>query len=758
MAGSRNLPNLGFVVCGFSKCGTTTLCALLDAHPQIFMSRIKEPWFFSSKYDPEDWSAYEGVFSGAPSGAVLGEGSTNYSSIVDEVQARRRILRHFRDIKLLFIARDPIARIESSFREFHHSGWKYIQNVPYDLEAALDAIPQLTADTCYWTRLSNYRDHVREDQILVVFLEDLIEDRSAVLRRCFQFLGVNPGARIPKTDVRLNIADEKLFQTTRMRALVRALREEQPRRRLLQPTSRNQDVLLQALGLRRPIPEGAVVWTKRGLDRAMSEFEDDVSHFLRHCGKPDGFWPRFADARRGAMPVVDEGDPRRRVFAAAAEAAAADDLRPVILVYAEFSSDTVLSNLGISEYSYTFVMERFVPVLERLGLVVRVEAPEREAGPFARLCQSVGRPCLFLSFAPPHKTPVCEGCQTIPVFAWEFEDIPNEAWSGERHQDWRSTLARCGAAITHSRHAAAVVRKAMGDGYPVAAIPAPLQVGAEGLPGPPLSTAFEMRVCGTVDEGGSVTGGEGLGESVKSEAQFEIDFDGVFSEPSWARDVIEQTLSFAGIVYTAVLSAGDSRKNWRDIVAAFGVALRERTDATLVVKLVGQPSERDRHRMRSLLRRLHPMRCRIAFVAAHLDIEQYTKLALHSAYAVNASAGEGQCLPLMEFMALGTPAVAPRHTGMADYLDEDNAFLVRSSLEPAAWPHDPRGMIRTFRHRIDMESLMEAYRESYRVAKEAPETYRAMSANARRSLSAHANVDLVEAKLRDFLTDYLTRD
>jgi len=39
---------IDFLIPGFSKCGTTTLCALLAQHPSIYMPELKEPWYFSS--------------------------------------------------------------------------------------------------------------------------------------------------------------------------------------------------------------------------------------------------------------------------------------------------------------------------------------------------------------------------------------------------------------------------------------------------------------------------------------------------------------------------------------------------------------------------------------------------------------------------------------------------------------------------------------------------------------------------------------
>ena len=52
-------PAPDFVIVGGPKCGTTALFATLRQHPQLALSKIKEPRFFASDYpgrrDRTDW-------------------------------------------------------------------------------------------------------------------------------------------------------------------------------------------------------------------------------------------------------------------------------------------------------------------------------------------------------------------------------------------------------------------------------------------------------------------------------------------------------------------------------------------------------------------------------------------------------------------------------------------------------------------------------------------------------------------------------
>ena len=70
---------IDFPIPGFSKCGTTTLCALLAQHASIYSPELKEPWYFSSTDFPRQQAEYIRHFSPALPGQSLGEGSVSYS-------------------------------------------------------------------------------------------------------------------------------------------------------------------------------------------------------------------------------------------------------------------------------------------------------------------------------------------------------------------------------------------------------------------------------------------------------------------------------------------------------------------------------------------------------------------------------------------------------------------------------------------------------------------------------------------------------
>ncbi len=112
----------------------------------------------------------------------------------------------------------------------------------------------------------------------------------------------------------------------------------------------------------------------------------------------------------------------------------------------------------------------------------------------------------------------------------------------------------------------------------------------------------------------------------------------------------------------------------------------------------------------------------------------------------------------MEFLSAGKPALAPRHTAMADYLDERMAFVVEGALEPTCWPHDPTGMLVTHRHRLNWESLMQAFRRSHALATGEPQLYTQMSRAASRGMEAFSSLQVVAGALEAFIAEVLDTD
>jgi glycosyltransferase involved in cell wall biosynthesis len=205
-----------------------------------------------------------------------------------------------------------------------------------------------------------------------------------------------------------------------------------------------------------------------------------------------------------------------------------------------------------------------------------------------------------------------------------------------------------------------------------------------------------------------------------------------------------------GPVYLTFLNIGDERKNYESILSAFLLAFQDRPDVTLVVKLVTNRL-RERHETDLFIARYRAMglahRCRVVLITEFLSNQQMSELYRVTTFYVNASFGEGACLPLMRALAGGRPAIAPDHTAMADYIDDSVAFVLRCHPEPTHWPHDPEKRLATSRQRVVWTDLRDAFLRSAEVAADS-ERYAAMAHPGRARMAAQASAHAATEALR----------
>jgi 2-polyprenyl-3-methyl-5-hydroxy-6-metoxy-1,4-benzoquinol methylase/glycosyltransferase involved in cell wall biosynthesis len=425
----------------------------------------------------------------------------------------------------------------------------------------------------------------------------------------------------------------------------------------------------------------------------------------------------------------------------------------IILEHSRFDETSIAQNLGEPEYSYWFVRNAFRPVLERLGRVVSIADPHADADAIYRQAVRDGEGCVLLSYNPPHYLPVGIACPTIPVFAWEFDTIPDESWDANPDHDWRLPLARARRAVTHSSASVAAVRRAMGADYPVWSIPAPMFDRATAHRG---SASGRVRVSIPLD-----------GALAIDIARIDIQLFKITrrAEGSRALRLLDyaakegprrvRQLDVDGVVYTAVFNPVDGRKNWVDIISAFLVAFAGTPDATLILKLTHSDLITGAQPVLEHIAKFGRFACRIVLLHGMLSDEGYARLLDASSFAVNASQGEGQCLPLMEFMSAGRPAIAPAHSAMLDYIAPDNAFIVATDIAPGHWPHDERLATRCYKHIVRSDDLARQYRASYRLACDDPDGYRAMSNAAIAAQQAYCSERVVGKRLKELLAPEL---
>lgn len=201
-------PNL--FIPGAAKSGTSTLHEILNYHPDICMSSLKEPFFWVnqnfSSFTKKNWEIYFEFFQEKKNTIYRGESSTGYM-LFPEFLDRIKILE-IEKLKFIFILRNPIDRIYS-----HYWYLKGLGSEDSDLKTAIlnDLKDEPNVNKClpegkdkhyfqyglYGKWLSKFYDYFNPDQIKIVVFEDLISNPGWVANECFEFLGLNNLQEIP---------------------------------------------------------------------------------------------------------------------------------------------------------------------------------------------------------------------------------------------------------------------------------------------------------------------------------------------------------------------------------------------------------------------------------------------------------------------------------------------------------------------------------------------------------------------------------
>lgn len=199
---STRHPNL-FIV-GVAKAGTTSLYALLSAHPDVYMSPRKEPHFLAAVSAVpraaytlnrvESQSEYLRLFRSATTERVLGEASTTYWWNADATA--RRIEELSPEASVIIMLRDPVARAYSHYLNDLRDG---IEDRPF-----ADTVPAQRpgerslrwGDPLLRTELGFYSARLQEylnvfgDRTRVIVYEDFFASPEESLPDVLRFLGL----------------------------------------------------------------------------------------------------------------------------------------------------------------------------------------------------------------------------------------------------------------------------------------------------------------------------------------------------------------------------------------------------------------------------------------------------------------------------------------------------------------------------------------------------------------------------------------
>ena len=206
-----------FLVIGAQKAGTSSLHAYLHAQPDVFVSATKELDYFVAERNWRRGQAwYEAQFAGAAEYRAAGESSPLYTMYPSFPGVPERIRAVVPDVRLVYLVRDPIARLRSHYLHVVAEGG---ERRPIDAVARDDS--GLIAFSLYAMQLEQYLEHFGRDQLLVLPTERLRDDRERTVRRVLAFIGADAAAPLVGLDREAHRSDEKQVPRRGLRAVGR---------------------------------------------------------------------------------------------------------------------------------------------------------------------------------------------------------------------------------------------------------------------------------------------------------------------------------------------------------------------------------------------------------------------------------------------------------------------------------------------------------------------------------------------------------
>ena len=213
------MPN--FLIIGAMKSGTTALYYYLEQHPEIYMSPVKEPNFFSSQEQENAADAvtnigtYQHLFRGGSGKKALGEASHSY---LYEPRAAAEIKRYVPEAKLIAILRNPIDRAYSHFLHMVRTGMEPLDDFAQALrEEEVRIYKERTFQDyigrgLYYQQLKRYFGTFPQEQVRVYLYEDLSGAPISTVQDAFRFLKVDDSF-VPDVSLRRNVSGQPKYKT-----------------------------------------------------------------------------------------------------------------------------------------------------------------------------------------------------------------------------------------------------------------------------------------------------------------------------------------------------------------------------------------------------------------------------------------------------------------------------------------------------------------------------------------------------------------
>jgi len=206
---------------GAPKCGTTSLAQYLSYHPDIFLSKVKEPHYFAHQHilPPvndyyNNFDKYSELFN-----SEVGQNATYRldASVWYYIHKAiaKDIFKYNPNAKILMLIRNPFEAIKSLY---NHRVMALEEDI-LDINKAIELekmrklgsyIPKGLKKTSqglfysenykYADKIENYISVFGKDQVKVLLFDDLVMDKEKLLNDIFDFLGIEKMSLLKHTE------------------------------------------------------------------------------------------------------------------------------------------------------------------------------------------------------------------------------------------------------------------------------------------------------------------------------------------------------------------------------------------------------------------------------------------------------------------------------------------------------------------------------------------------------------------------------
>lgn len=300
------------IIGGTTKAGTSSLFSYLADHPEIVPASFKETRFFLDDDYPVDskyrytggLGAYEDYFTDR-AGRVRLDATPDY---LHSPGTAERIARSLPRARLVFVLRDPVARVISWYNFGRQRGLLPLKLTFGDYVCGLREVmpgpcrPQcyrVLEQGCYAPDVQRFFDHLGRQRVRVFFFEDFVEDPGAVVATLCEFAGIDRDFFLNyvfgvynRTGRARSVWLHRLYTQARFHLRGRT-RERRFLRQMLRGARRKVEPVYDLLNT--GIPE-RIEYSSEPAKWLLTYYQDSIAELESLLGV-DAPWPRFQKGR-----------------------------------------------------------------------------------------------------------------------------------------------------------------------------------------------------------------------------------------------------------------------------------------------------------------------------------------------------------------------------------------------------------------------------------------------------------------------------